>query len=276
MAEKSGFFNSVNGDRRYKADFFAEYFASFIGNGIFPNPSTGIQVVSNANMSVTIKAGKAWISGYYYCNDSDLVLNLDNADGVLNRIDKVVLQFHTVNRTIVAKVNKGLAASTPTAPILQRDANIYELGIADIYIGKGVLSISQANITDLRLDSTKCGIVHGTIDQVDTTTLFNQYQTWLAEKKSNYDTDMASWTAQKKSDYETWYNATILAEQNEIDTMELQMQDDFEVWFASVKTILDGDAVGNLTNKINAIPKVYRGATEPAGATSLDFWFKEI
>ena len=55
MAEKSGFFNSVNGDRRYKADFFAEYFASFIGNGIFPNPSTGIQVISNANMSVTLK-----------------------------------------------------------------------------------------------------------------------------------------------------------------------------------------------------------------------------
>lgn len=65
MAIRSGLFNSVNGDRRYKADFFAEYFASFIANGVFPNPSTGLQVLANQNMTVAIKPGKAWINGYF-------------------------------------------------------------------------------------------------------------------------------------------------------------------------------------------------------------------
>lgn len=243
MAEKSGFFNSVNGDRKYKADFFAEYFASFIGNGIFPNPSTSLQAISNSNMTVTINSGKAWINGYYYFNDSNLVLTIDTADGVLNRIDKIVLQFDTLNRNINLKVKKGSFASNPTAPVLQRDANTYELALADIYVGKGALSISQSNITDLRLDSTKCGIVHGTVEQVDTTSLFNQYQTWIAEKKSQYNAEITNWTTQKQTEYETWFDATTAADQSE-----------FDIWFDGVKGIFEGDAIGNLTNKVNSIP----------------------
>nr|DAQ05226.1 MAG TPA: hypothetical protein [Caudoviricetes sp.] len=33
--EKSSFFNSVSGDRKYKAEDWASYFASFIGNGVY-------------------------------------------------------------------------------------------------------------------------------------------------------------------------------------------------------------------------------------------------
>ena len=47
---RSGMFTSVNGDRKYTSTFFAEYFASFIGNGIFPNPSTNLQVLADTGM----------------------------------------------------------------------------------------------------------------------------------------------------------------------------------------------------------------------------------
>lgn len=175
MAERSSFFNSVNGDRKYKASDFAEYFNSLITNGVFPNPSTNLQVLANNNMTVTLKAGKAWINGYFYINTDDLILPVDVADGVLNRIDRIVLKMDTVGRNITVKVKKGTFASSPVAPILQRDADVYELGIADIYIGKGITSISQANITDLRMNSTYCGIVAGAVNQIDATNLFAQY-----------------------------------------------------------------------------------------------------
>ncbi len=81
--EKSFVFNSVNGDRRYKAEDFREYFASFIGNGVFPNPSTNLQVIANSNMTITIKQGKAWLNGAIYINTDDYILNIDVADGVL-------------------------------------------------------------------------------------------------------------------------------------------------------------------------------------------------
>lgn len=88
--EKSSFFNSVSHDRTYKAEDWAEYFASFIGNGVFPVPSTGLQVVANDGMKLNVKTGKAWINGYFYFNTGDLAVELDTADGQLNRIDRLV------------------------------------------------------------------------------------------------------------------------------------------------------------------------------------------
>lgn len=224
MAIRSGLFNSVNGDRRYKADFFAEYFASFIANGVFPNPSTGLQVLANQNMTVAIKPGKAWINGYFFVNDSDFLLTIDNADGVLNRIDRIVLQLNYLNREIVPVIKKGTPASSPVAVDLQRDADAYEIALADVFINKGVLSISQANITDLRLNSELCGIVHGTINQVDTTTIFNQYMAWFQQVTGSTEQELANW--------------------------EQQMKQDFLDWFNSLQDILDDDAAANLANRI--------------------------
>ena len=55
--EKSSFFNSVSHDRTYKAEDWAEYFASFIGNGVFPVPSTGLQVVANDGIFLSTPSG---------------------------------------------------------------------------------------------------------------------------------------------------------------------------------------------------------------------------
>lgn len=249
--EKSGIFNSVNGDRKYKAQFFAEYFSSFIGNGVFPNPSTNLQVIANDDMTVTLKAGRAWINGYIYINTDDLILPIDFADGALNRIDKIVLKYNTVEREITAKVKKGTFASSPAAPDLQRDDDAYELGLADIYIDAGIVSISQSNITDLRLDTEKCGIVHGTIDQIDTTTLLSQYQAWLTEKKNQYDSDIVQWKEEKQSEYQTWYDTTTANEQGEIDNMQIGFKQDWDTWFNNIKDVFDGDTAGQLLSLIN-------------------------
>lgn len=175
MAVRSSFFNSVNGDRRYLANNFAEYFASFIANGVFPNPSNGLQVYEKQNMTVIVKPGKGWINGYFAVNEYDYELTFDNADGVLNRIDRVVLRLDFTNRAIDIAVKKGAFASSPVALTVQRDADAYEIVLADVYIAKGSTSISQSNITDQRLNTALCGIVHSLVNQVDTTTIFNQY-----------------------------------------------------------------------------------------------------
>jgi hypothetical protein len=247
--EKSSFFKSIAGDRKYKIEDFAAFFNSLITNGVFPNPSTNLQVLSNSSMTVTIKAGKAWINGYVYINDSDLILSVEVADGVLKRIDRVVVQYSTINREIKIKVKKGTFASSPVAPVLQRDADIYELGIADILVSNGSVSISQSNITDLRMNTIYCGWVNSLI-QADTTAIFNQYLDWYNSKTSQYQTDMAA--------------------------METQFQADFNTWFDTIKGRLSGDVAGNLANQINAIPKVYRGTTAPSTPTNIDFWFKEV
>lgn len=172
MAITSGFFNSVAGDRYYDAAAFAAYFASFIANGVFLETSTNLQVTDTASMDVTVAAGKAWINGYIMINSGDYDLTIDAADGVYDRIDRVVVRFDTAGRVITLAVSKGTAGSSPVAPALVRDANYYELGLADIAVDAGVTSIEAADITDLRANSVYCGAVSSVIERPDPTSLF--------------------------------------------------------------------------------------------------------
>jgi hypothetical protein len=214
--EKSSFFNSVNGDRRYKAEDYANYFSKFITNGVFPNVGSNLQVVTDGtDMNVKLKAGAAWINGYMYQNTIDLVIPIDVADGLLSRIDRIVIQLNFAERAIKAVVKKGAFNSSPVAIPLQRDADIYELGIADILVSQGITSIQQSAITDLRLNNTFCGLVNSLL-QADTTAIFNQYQSWFDQKSEDYEQE-------------------------------------FQTWFDSVKGQLSGDVAGNLANRITEL-----------------------
>ena len=212
--ERSAFFNSVNNDRVYNAQSFAEYFASFIANGVFPNPSNNLQVFAYDGFQLKVSPGKAWINGYFYVNDDDLYITLDLPDAVLSRIDAVVLRYSLADRNIKVAVKKGAFSSSPTPPTLQRDASIYELCLAQVYVAAGATSITQADITDTRLSTELCGISHALVEQVDTTTLFNQYQTWYAQ-----------YTAEAQAEFNEWFQSVQdLLDEN--TAMQLQSQID--------------------------------------------------
>lgn len=221
--EKSSFFNSLSGDRKYKAEDWAAYFASFIGNGVYANGDLAVSAVTPGQeddedagpMAVKVGAGKAWINGYFYVNTASLPLEIAVADGVLNRIDLVVLRWDLAARTITAQIKAGTSASSPAAPALQRDADGYELCLAQVYVQAGATAITQADITDKRLDSALCGLVAGVVQQIDTSTFLTQLEAWMEQYKE---------TAQQ----------------------------DFESWFSTLESVLDENTAANLLNLINA------------------------
>lgn len=247
--EKSSFFNSISGDRRYKAEEWAEYFASFIANGVFPNPSTGLQVLASNSMIITVNTGKAWINGYFYFNTSNLTITLDNADGVLNRIDRIVVRWDLQDRVISVKVKKGTYSATPSAAAIQRDADAYELVLADVYVGAGAVSVSQANITDQRLNSTLCGLVVGTVGELDTTAFSAQLQGWFelyqemsAEQYNNLKSYMNSLQIQSDADYialQEWFSA-----------FQTSATAEFQSWFQTLQDTLDENTAAHLYNQI--------------------------
>lgn len=247
--EKSSFFNSISGDRRYKAEEWAEYFASFIANGVFPNPSTGLQVLASNSMIITVNTGKAWINGYFYFNTYNLTITLDNADGVLNRIDRIVVRWDLQDRVISVQVKKGTYSATPSAAAIQRDADAYELVLADVYVGAGAVSISQANITDQRLNSNLCGLVVGTVGELDTTAFSAQLQGWFelyqemsAEQYNNLKSYMNSLQIQSDADY--------IALQEWFSNFQTASNAQFQSWFETLQNTLDENTAANLYNQI--------------------------
>ena len=61
--EKSGFFNSTDGDRVYNAVDFAAYFGRLVSNGVFYMTATNLQVAPANGLAVSVAAGSAWING---------------------------------------------------------------------------------------------------------------------------------------------------------------------------------------------------------------------
>lgn len=205
MAYTSGFFDAVdqgggNYDRVYNSSVFAHYFSLLIGNGVFPNPSTGMQVKasSSPDMHVSISPGSGWINGYYITVTENFPedLTVATANPTLNRIDSVIMGLNLTDREVQLYIKSGAVSSDPVAPSLQRDTDLYELELAQIYVGAGVASILQENITDMRMDSSRCGIVSGTVDQIDTTDLFAQFtdafNTWFDGLKSELSGDVVT------------------------------------------------------------------------------------
>lgn len=231
---RSGFFNSeIIGydaenmpvfDRAEEASFFAKYFSQFISNGVFPNPSTNMQVLAADDMKVKVSTGVCYINGYMGWVEHDEVFEIEES-GIQPRVDRIVARLDFADRSINLFVKKGVTAGNPVAPELQRDYDIYEIAIADVRVNGNAIEMTQEVITDLRLNTELCGIVANQLQHVDTTTIFNQYLDWL--KRIMRETEV------------------------DLDEMKTDFVNNFNQWFETVEYILDGDAAGHLLNLIN-------------------------
>lgn len=250
MSEKSAFFNAQldastgQYDRVYLAEDFAAYFSRFISNGVFPNPSTGLQVVAASvpDMTVTMNIGYAYINGYTYENTENHIFNIDVADGVLSRLDAIFIRYDLAKREIKAYKAKGTPSAAPVAPTPLRTEDYWDLCVAIIHVDGGITKIDQSLIEDTRMNTSLCGIVHGVIDQIDTTTLYKQVQ-------------------------------------QDLTNFQTVSQTEFNAWFESIKDKLSGDTAANLQNQIDALDPqakrtdVFASMTHQYSATFLvDGW----
>jgi hypothetical protein len=165
MAEHYRFFNSTEEDvREYLAADFAEYFSRFLSDGLYTEGGkAGLQVTPGDGLNVQVAAGYAFIRGYMYHNDAPLPFELEPADTILDRIDRVVLRFDEVAREIRLAIKTGTFSSTPVVPGLEKTSNVKELGLARVFIRHGATSISTGSITDERLTGA-CGLVSSIIE----------------------------------------------------------------------------------------------------------------
>lgn len=192
--EQYSFFNSENGDRKYLAEDFAEFFIPFFKNGVFDN---GLKVIAGTGMTIEVETGRAFCNGYRYRNkDSSIVKPIAIADGEQSRIDNVVLRLDLTNRTFTCQVVQGSYSNSPVAPVLVRDTTTYDLRLAKVSVPTGTTAITDDLITDCRFDSADCGNVIQAVQSADFTDLFKQFETefynWFDDLEDTLDDNTAA------------------------------------------------------------------------------------
>lgn len=169
-----GFFNSVNGDRKYDADQISQYFKGLIGNGVFESVGNALAVSAGNGMTVNIASGRGVIDCKWLNNDASIEIEINGSHATLDRITAVVMRLDKNNRLMEIGTVDGTPASTPEKPTLTRTSTIYELCLAWVTVPAGSTSISGSNIEDAR-STSDCGWVTGLITQLDISNLYSQW-----------------------------------------------------------------------------------------------------
>lgn len=179
MAEKYGFFNAVETssgvyDRTYNAEDFANYFSKFISNGVFINPTDGLKVSIQSGLKVTVKAGSAYIDGYYYELTENKTLTIPINSSSYVQEDSIVVRLNKVNRKISLELKQNDVS-------VSRTSTVKELQLATIRKPVGVTNLSASDVTDTRPYNEVCGFVTGVVQQISTSDLFSQFTAMFNE-----------------------------------------------------------------------------------------------
>lgn len=153
--------------------------------------NAAVAALETPGMAVTVTDGTGWLTdaggnGVVWWNDTEkttgakLILNVDMADAVLDRIDRVIVEWKTTNYVDLPeiKVLKGTPASNAAAPTLTNNSTVRQISLARVSVAAGITAITASMITDERLDPSVCGLVTDGLS-IDTTTINAQYTALL-------------------------------------------------------------------------------------------------
>lgn len=177
MALESGFFNSVNGDRKYNAENISRYFEHIMSSGIFKSVTDCFKVSASSGMTLTVAPGAGLIDCHWVRAMAAETVTIPAAHAVLPRFDTVVLRYDPSDsvRAITLEVVSGTPAEEPAAPDPVRTSALHDLTLALVYVPAGASAITSANLTDVRDNEWYCGYVHSLVDTPILKTYHSRY-----------------------------------------------------------------------------------------------------
>lgn len=166
-------------------------------SGVFAaSGNAAVAALATPGMAVTVSDGTGWMAnanndGVVWWNDSESVngtklqLAIDAADGVLNRIDRVIVEWKTTNYVDrpEIKVLKGTASSAAAAPSLTNSGTKRQISLARVSVAAGTTAITASMITDERLNPDVCGLVTDTLS-IDTSVINAQFEELLEQLRT--------------------------------------------------------------------------------------------
>lgn len=243
----SGFFSSINHDKKYYASDLSRLFNALITDGIFENVGNRFTARTGEGMTVIIQSGMAYFNSTWTVNDADYVVDINPAPYVtgFKRIDGIFLR--SFPETAIAHRNNEIyylegreVSENPEKPIPEAVEGEVFTPLCYITVNHGDNEIPQSNIENY-IGKVKAPFVTGILETLDISDLLRQWQSqwdsWLNSKNRNYE----GWFSGKETEFTEWLSEKKTA---------------FMEWFENIQAVLDGDVAGHLQNEIDAYQPV--------------------
>lgn len=201
MAFTYGFYNSLNGDRKYNAEQMAAVFDCLINDGVQMNIGNKMMVspaTVSPGLGIVVGSGRAWFNSTWSFNDSDYPFILDPVDTTgYSRIDAVCL---VVNKAIDSRRNyltiiKGTAGTSPAKPTITSTTDCFYHVLGYVTVAADVTAIQTKDIEN-RVGTSDCPFITGVLETVTADELLEQWEgefyTWWEHLKLTLDENIAA------------------------------------------------------------------------------------
>ena len=158
-----GYFDSIDADvREYDAAQFAHILRASVQNGVSSHEG-GLEVTADGlDMRTHVACGGCVIEGYVYVLEDDggepFALTHEPS-GTADRIDRVVVRLENDQsaRRMGIWLLTGTPSASPQPPALTRNAQVWELSLAQVRVRASATTIASEDVTDERGDAQACG-----------------------------------------------------------------------------------------------------------------------
>lgn len=279
MSVTYGFYNSLNGDRKYDAIQMSSIFDGIIKDGIFMSIGDNLVVKASSGMVLNVGTGRAWFNHTWTLNDSlypiywnarpgesypsDLDGNDITPETVADRIDAVILRIDSSieMRQNLIGIKKGVPSTVaPEKPELENTENLHEYALAYVRINHGITEISQADIENV-VGTSQTPFITGLLETINADALLAQWgaqwNRWYNNETSSGESNWNNWfinqVTNSESDWNNWYGNITTTGEAEWNIWYTQQRAEFDAWFANIKDVLDADTATKLQKQIDDI-----------------------
>ena len=203
MALTFGFYNSIDGDRKYNAEQFGSIFDGIINDGVYMGIGGKMMVVAaNNGMKVNIQTGRAWFDHTWTLNDTIYTLTLPNPEVLLDKYVAVVLETNKENglRRNSIKYVAGEPSSAPKYPTLTNNATVKQHPLAYVLVKAGATVIDQSVIKNM-VGTSSCPFVTGVVQSMNIDSLIAQWEAQWNQNINAKNTEFNEFMSASRAEY---------------------------------------------------------------------------
>ena len=148
-------FGPFNGIFALEQSNWSNFWNWVVPNGVIANCDEEMEVYAQADgMKVYVKTGQAFLVSHRVWNTTEKTITIEAADGANPRRDLIVCRIIFGNdeeSLAVLDVKTGTPAADPQIPAPATTiGGTYEIPLAEVYVGAGVVTITDGNVSDRR------------------------------------------------------------------------------------------------------------------------------
>lgn len=238
MAFRSGFWNSIDGDRTYSAEDMAIPFDGIITEGVFANWGDAFKVTVVDESTITIGSGKAWVGQKWIQNDSVYHMPIKVSDyassteprTVVVCLDLKIEPYYRFAKFLIEEQRNYSSFTDMLNAVTDRNTGRNTLVLFAINFAAGDSSIQQSNITNL-VGSAWCPYVTAPVQTIT-----------VDDIRSKWNTA-----------YNVLMNDIVSNAQTKANEAESNFEASFNTWFLTLKNQLNTNQAANLQNQITAL-----------------------